>query len=183
MSAWYRLNPAFLENGVETKRMNAPNAAGATIVVVDDEPVALEYCRHSLIRAGYNVYTASSGEEALIYFRANCTPVDLALVDVVMPGMSGIDLVQRLEKLNLATRIVLMSGYSPHEVQNILGKETVGYRSMWKPFEAATLVQRNSAYLFRFKSLLSSLAKTPHACSSSTRAPWMEISEGRSTAP
>src|SRR5260370_8356104 len=76
-----------------------------------------------------------------MYFRANRSPVDLALVDVVMPGMSGVELVQRLEKLNPNTRIVLMSGYSPPEVQRILGKDTACYRSMWKPFEAATLTQ------------------------------------------
>ena len=101
----------------------------------------MEFGRYALIRAGYNVYTASSGEEALMYLRPHRSPVDLALVDVVMPGMSGVELVQRLEKLNLNTRIVLMSGYSPPEVQRILGKDTACYRSMWKPFEAATLTQ------------------------------------------
>ena len=121
--------------------MDSPSANLSTIVVVDDEPAALEFCRYALIRAGYNVYAASSGEEALMYFRPNRSPVDLALVDVVMPGMSGVELVQRLEKLNPNTRIVLMSGYSPLEVQRILGKDTACYRSMWKPFEAATLTQ------------------------------------------
>src|SRR6266849_2148702 len=104
--------------------MNAPNAAVSTIVVVDDEPVALEFCRYALIRAGYNVYAASSGEEALTYFRSNHSPVGLALVDVVMRGMSGVEFVKSLETLNFDTRIVLMSGYSPGEVQMILGKDT-----------------------------------------------------------
>jgi DNA-binding response OmpR family regulator len=121
--------------------MNAPNAALPTIVVVDDEPVALEFCRYVLIRAGYNVYAASSGEEALVYVRSNRSPVDLALVDVGMRGMSGVEFVKRLENLKLDTKIVLMSGYSPDEVQKILGKETAPYRSIWKPFGAATLIQ------------------------------------------
>lgn len=116
-------------------------APSANIVVVDDEPVALEFCRSTLIRAGYNVFTASGGEQALTYFQPNRSPVDLGLIDVVMPGMNGLELVKRLEKLNLDTRIVLMSGYSPDEVKKIMGDEASRYRSMWKPFEAATLVQ------------------------------------------
>jgi len=55
--------------------------------------------------------------------------------------MDGVEFVKRLEHLKLDTRIVLMSGNSPEEVQKILGKETAAYRSMWKPFEASTLVQ------------------------------------------
>jgi DNA-binding response OmpR family regulator len=111
------------------------------IVIVDDEPVALEFCRSALIRAGYNVFTASGGEQALTYFQPNRSAIDLALVDVVMRGMNGLDLVKRLEKLNVGTRIVLMSGYSPDEVKKIMGDDASRYRSMWKPFEAATLVQ------------------------------------------
>jgi YesN/AraC family two-component response regulator len=61
--------------------------------------------------AGYKVFTAN-GEQALSLFGPSRSPVDLALIDIVMPGMSGIELAQRLEKLT-DVRIVLMSGYSP----------------------------------------------------------------------
>jgi len=93
------------------------------------------------MRAGFNVFTASGGEQALTYFQPNRSPVDLALIDVVMRGMNGLELVKRLEKLNLGTRIVLMSGYSPDEVKKIMGDDASRYRNMWKPFEAVTLVQ------------------------------------------
>ena len=121
--------------------MSKRTAVSATIVVVDDEPIALDFCRATLTRAGYNVLTASRGEQALTYFQSNRPPVDLALIDVVMPGMNGLALVKRLEKINVGTRIVLMSGYSPDEVKRIMGDEASRFRSMWKPFEAATLVQ------------------------------------------
>ena len=121
--------------------MSKRATASATLVVVDDEPIALEFCRATLIRAGYNVLTASSGEQALNHFKSSRSPIDLALIDVVMPGMNGMELVKRLEKLNPGTRIVLMSGYSPDEVQRIMVDDASSYRSMWKPFEAATLVQ------------------------------------------
>ena len=111
------------------------------IVVVDDQPVVLEFCRTTLERAGYKVFTASNGEQALSLFEPNRSPVDLALIDIVMPGMSGIELAKRLEGLNLSVRIVLMSGYAPDEVKRVIGEHAAHYRSMWKPFEARTLVQ------------------------------------------
>ena len=112
-----------------------------TIVIVDDQEAVLEFCRTTLERAGYKVFTASNGEQALKLFEPNRSPVDLALTDIVMPGMSGIELAQRIEKLNLGVRIVLMSGYSPVEVKRVVGEYAAGYRCMWKPFEARTLVQ------------------------------------------
>jgi two-component system cell cycle sensor histidine kinase/response regulator CckA len=122
--------------------MTEPSENGLeTIVVVDDQAVVLEFCRTTLERAGYKVFTAANGEQALGLFEPNRSPVDLALIDIVMPGMSGIELVKRLEKLNLGLRIVLMSGYSPDEVKRVVGEPASQYRSMWKPFEARTLVQ------------------------------------------
>jgi len=122
--------------------VTSKRAAGAvTIVVVDDEPIALEFCRSTLVRAGYNVLTASSGEQALNHFKSYRSPISLALIDVVMPEMNGVDLVKSLEKLYPGTRIVLTSGYSPDEVKRIVADDASSYRSMWKPLEAATLVQ------------------------------------------
>jgi DNA-binding NtrC family response regulator len=124
-----------------SKRVAGSGATSGTIIVVDDEPIALEFCRSTLVRAGYNVLTANGGEQALNHFKSYRSPIDLALIDIVMPGMNGVELVKRLEKLNLGTRIVLMSGYSPDEVKRIVADDASSYRSMWKPFQAATLVQ------------------------------------------
>ena len=112
-----------------------------TIVIVDDQEVVLEFCRTTLERAGYKVFTAANGEQALKLFEPNRSPVDLALIDIVMPGMSGIELAKCIEELNLGVRIVLMSGYSPVEVKRVVGEYAAQHRSMWKPFEARTLVQ------------------------------------------
>src|SRR3977135_2239723 len=112
-----------------------------TIVVVDDQPVVLEFCNITLERAGYRVFPASSGAQALSFFEPNRSPVDLAIIDIVMPGMSGIELAKRLEKLNTGVRIVLMSGYSPDEIRRVVGDSASNYRSIWKPLEPRTLVQ------------------------------------------
>lgn len=119
--------------------MTEPAAGTETILIVDDQPVVLEFCQTTLERAGYTVFTASSAAQALAFFEPNRSPIDLAIVDIVMPGMSGIELAKHLGRLN--TRIVLMSGYSPDEVRRVVGEDASRYRTMWKPFEAGTLVQ------------------------------------------
>ena len=112
-----------------------------TIVVVDDQAVVLEFCRVTLERAGFKVFTATSGDQALNLFGPNRSPIDLALIDIVMPGMSGIELAKRLEELNTGVRIVLMSGYSPDEIKRVVGESAAHYRSIWKPLDPRTLVQ------------------------------------------
>jgi two-component system, NtrC family, response regulator PilR len=104
-----------------------------TIVVVDDEPVSLNFCSSALRRAGYQVFTASSAKQALDFFQPNRTPVALALIDVVMPETSGIALVKALEQLNPPKRILLMSGYGPDDMKTLVGTEAADYRCVWKP--------------------------------------------------
>ena len=113
----------------------------ATILVVDDEPIALEFCRATLSRAGYTVLTAASGDQAMRWFQTGHSSIALALLDVVMPGTHGVALAQRIQKLCPETRIILMSGYAPDEVKRLVGNDAADYRSMWKPFEAGTLEQ------------------------------------------
>ena len=64
----------------------------------------------------------------------------VVIVDFQMPGMSGIELAKRLERLNAGVRIVLMSGYSSDEVKRVVGETASQYRCMWKPLDPRTLV-------------------------------------------
>src|SRR5436309_4172548 len=123
-------------------QMTEPSAdESQTIVVVDDQLVVLDFCRTTLEGAGYKVFTASNGKDALNLFEPNRSPIDLALIDLVMPGMSGVELARRIEEVNTNTRIVFMSGFSPEEVKRVVGEDAAQYPSMWKPFEPRTLVQ------------------------------------------
>jgi DNA-binding NtrC family response regulator len=115
--------------------------AQETVVVVDDQPVVLDFCVTVLSREGLKVLSASTARDALSFFAADRTRVDLALVDIVMPGMSGVEFVKALEKCSPDTRIVLMSGYSPEEIKRVVGADASHYRSIWKPFEPQTLVR------------------------------------------
>jgi CheY-like chemotaxis protein len=88
----------------------------ATILVVDDE-VAL---RHILVRQlrneGYTVLEAGYGLEALEVARNSPEPIDLVLSDIVMPGMIGTELAQRLLAEHPGIQVVLMSAHIVDEV-------------------------------------------------------------------
>jgi two-component system cell cycle sensor histidine kinase/response regulator CckA len=88
----------------------------ATILVVDDE-VAL---RHILVRQlrneGYTVLEAGYGLEALAVARNSSEPIDLVLSDIMMPGMIGTELAQRLLAEHPGIHVVLMSAHIVDEV-------------------------------------------------------------------
>ena len=67
--------------------MNDPSAANARVLVVDDQPPNVRLLEAILAPRGYDVRTASSGEEALAALDGE--DVDLVLLDIVMPGMDG----------------------------------------------------------------------------------------------
>jgi two-component system, cell cycle sensor histidine kinase and response regulator CckA len=111
--------------------------SGATILVVDDEPVVLETVRDGLTAHGYQVLTAGGGEEALQTAQAHQGAIALALVDVIMPGMSGPEIAQRLHASRPDLKILFMSGFST-EVVVVHGLDS-GDPLLVKPFSLDTL--------------------------------------------
>ena len=78
----------------------SPGPEIETILVVDDEPLVLSLANAMLLRFGYNVITAANGRDALRLFeRWPDIEVDLALVDLVMPGLNGVQTVEGIHKL------------------------------------------------------------------------------------
>ena len=112
-----------------------------TILVVDDEGIVLEFCDSVLARVGYHVLRASSGEQALKICGDRIGAIDLVLVDVVMAGMSGVELVDRLNHQKQTMRIAMMSGYSPEEVKKLIAAGGADYHFFWKPFQPKSFLQ------------------------------------------
>jgi two-component system cell cycle sensor histidine kinase/response regulator CckA len=110
---------------------------GATILVVDDEPVVLDTVRDGLSAHGYQVLRAASGDEALQVAQAHQGSIALALVDVIMPGMSGPEVAQRLHASRPELKILFMSGFST-EVVVVHGLDA-GDPLLVKPFSLDTL--------------------------------------------
>ena len=75
------------------------------ILVVDDEPRYLRLLEANLLTEGYEVFTASDGEAALELFSAG--PVDLILLDVMMPRMDGFTVCQRIRQFSNVPIIIM----------------------------------------------------------------------------
>jgi len=109
------------------------------ILVVDDETPVRNFCKLVLSRGGYRVLEASSGPDALRLIQGNQPQIRLALLDVVLPGMNGIELANEVKKIDSKIEVLLMTGYSVNEVRKIAGDHP--YRIIWKPFKTDSLLR------------------------------------------
>src|SRR5213082_2335701 len=89
----------------------APNQRKHSILVVDDEPMALELLHGVLTDAGYEVVVAQSGFECLDLFRRDTHAFDLILTDLSMPLMDGEETFERLRQMSPTANVVLMAGF------------------------------------------------------------------------
>jgi PAS domain S-box-containing protein len=108
---------------VQETEIEAPPAAAAaapaartspgreTILVVEDEPALARVMERFLSRSGYTVLLAGGGRKALERFDSS-GPVDLLVTDVVMPGMSGPDLAEQLQRRKPGLKVLYISGYT-----------------------------------------------------------------------
>ena len=116
------------------------------VLVVDDTEYVLTLERHVLEEAGLTVVTARTGEEALAQ-AAGCSP-DLVLLDVVLPDIDGLALIQRLRGLTKAP-IVLISGKRTEGSDKAQGLELGADDYISKPFSPNVLVARVKAVIRR----------------------------------
>lgn len=115
------------------------SAAPCTVMIVDDEPMVLSVAERMLVLAGYRVLPALDQQTALNLCRLHGREISLVLLDYLMPGMSGPELVRCLKDLQPDLRIAMMSGYSKGEVED-RGAPFGEYLFIQKPFTLAQLV-------------------------------------------
>ena len=87
-----------------------PRTGDETILVVDDERTGREMTRVLLERQHYRVLTAVNGEDALVQYLGHRTEITLVLTDLMMPVMSGVNLIRALRVIAPALKIIAMSG-------------------------------------------------------------------------
>jgi nitrogen-specific signal transduction histidine kinase len=105
-----------------------------TILMVDDEELLLTMGETILSSYGYHVLTANSGQKALEILAKVDGPIDLVITDLVMPAMSGRELVEHARQLSPATRVLRTSGY----VWPVSKQESATY--LQKPFTSQELL-------------------------------------------
>jgi CheY-like chemotaxis protein len=107
-----------------------------TVMVVDDENVLLTMAETVLSEYGYCVVTANTGHKALAILSRGDVQVDLIITDLVMPTMSGRELIERVRKLAPSTRIMSTSGYV------LPADKQTGTPYLQKPFTSRELLTK-----------------------------------------
>ena len=112
-----------------------------TLLLIDDEEGVLQVWQPMLESLGYKVMAASDGKAAVEIFRRFSGDIDLVILDVIMPGMSGGAVFDKLKSINPQALVLLSSGYSLRgQVEDILSRGCVGF--IQKPFSLEQLSAR-----------------------------------------
>jgi CheY-like chemotaxis protein/glycine cleavage system H lipoate-binding protein len=114
------------------------------ILVVDDEPIILQSCKRILNESGYDVETAPDGDDALK--KITIGKFDLVLLDLKMPGMGGLTLLNRIKDYSPNIEIIVMTGYP--SVQTVkYAIKSGAYDYIPKPFKPDTINEAASKAL------------------------------------
>ena len=128
--------PASQETVTETVMLRCDGDTRRTILIVDDEDLLLTMGKTVLNTFGYEVMTANSGEKALQLLGNTTASIDLVITDIVMPQMSGRELIDQLELRLPGVPILRTSGYMRS------GGEDNDLSYLQKPFSSQVLVRR-----------------------------------------
>ena len=115
------------------EEMVIPSRTGLTVLLVEDNAHVLAFAEHLLGELQHHVISADSGDRALALI--DDQPIDLLLTDVVMPGMSGIELAHAVRRRHPAVPVVLASGYS----DEILQGSGDDFEILRKPFDSGSV--------------------------------------------
>jgi DNA-binding response OmpR family regulator len=106
-----------------------------TILVVDDEPLVVDFLATALRRAGYEVVAASGVAQARALFHRHAIDLALMLVEIALPGISGPEFVNRLPTLEPRIPVVFLTCLGEHEIS----PQELSAPILQKPFRAAEL--------------------------------------------
>jgi DNA-binding NtrC family response regulator len=129
----------------ETREPDVTVAEGVsprgTVLIAEDEDAVRSLARQVLVRAGYTVLVAGDGEQAHHAAERHDGRIDLLLTDVIMPGMNGPELAQKLAASRAGLKVLYMSGYPGGALDGLgLRRERVPF--LPKPFTLEQLLRR-----------------------------------------
>jgi PAS domain S-box-containing protein len=139
--------PATAAPAVDVHEPHEPQrlrAGTGTILLVEDDPAVRELTERILTTAGYRVLIGVDGEHALAVARAHAG-IDLLVTDVIMPGMNGQQLADRLTDLRPGLPVMFMSAYTRGVLTHTEENRTVAFLD--KPFTAAALTEKIGSVL------------------------------------
>jgi CheY-like chemotaxis protein len=112
-----------------------------TVLLVEDEAGVRGIAQRALEAQGYRVLAAANGSDALRLFTANGDRIELVVTDVVMPGLSGREMVEQIRRTGAEVKVLYMSGYTDDAVVRHGVTEGVD-AFLQKPFSPLALVRK-----------------------------------------
>ncbi|HNW83133.1 MAG TPA: response regulator [bacterium] len=132
------------------------NKKNINVLIIDDEDNILSSLKRILESSGYTVITKNRPEEAIDYVRNNI--VHIALVDVLMPNMDGITVLNIIKEISGLTQVIMMSAYSTID-RIVSALENGANDFLLKPFDNielfVTIVEESEKKLLRWQKTLS----------------------------
>ena len=134
--------PASEKEVIEEKKAAVDTLRGTeTVLFVDDEDMIIEIAEELFEQLGYKVLTARSGKEAIETYEKNKARIDMVLLDMIMPDMSGSDTYDRMKEIDPDIKVLLSSGYSINgQATEIMDRGCNGF--IQKPFKMKELSQK-----------------------------------------
>ncbi len=112
-----------------------------TILLVDDEDMIIDVTQDILKLFGYNVLTAKGGKEAIRAYKKKQDKIDMVILDMIMPGMNGGEVYDKLKEINPDIKVLLSSGYSLNgQAAEILERGCNGF--IQKPFNSTDISKK-----------------------------------------
>jgi DNA-binding NtrC family response regulator len=125
-----------------TRRMRTSEESSVTLVAIDDDPMSLELIRDALEQANLNILTATDAQGGLALIREKRP--EIALLDLLMPGVSGMELLDKILEFSPETEVMLVTGhYSTESAVEAIRKGASDY--ITKPLSVPQLRQRIDA--------------------------------------
>jgi len=112
-------------------------ADGAKILIVDDEETLRTLVKYELESRGFDTYDVATGQAALEYLAEN--PIDVVILDIKMPEMGGLEVLQRIKQEDLARKVIMLTGVGELKIARE-SLELGASDFMSKPFEMSNLL-------------------------------------------
>ena len=118
-----------------------PLKGSETLLLVDDEDIIIEVVRQPLEKLGYKILTAESGKRAIEIYEKNKEKIGIVILDMIMPGMGGAEVYEKMKEMHPGVKVLLSSGYSINgQATDILARGCNGF--IQKPFKMKELSQK-----------------------------------------
>jgi len=133
------LPKASAKDGVKPEKILEVTGGNETVLVIDDEEMIVNLAKDILEKYGYKVLTAPDGRQGLDMYIEKMDSIDLVLLDLTMPEMSGRRVFEEMLLINPAVRIIISSGHSEEDTHEGILLAAKGH--VQKPYKVAQLAQ------------------------------------------